>query len=181
VPGKQVTATSIQYLSGMKLFQNFHPESRVWIFLADREFRQQESSEIHTLIQKFCGEWVAHGSKLKADGEIVMKRFIVFMADETENKASGCSVDKLLRFVQDLEIEFQISLLNRQLAAFLIQDRLSVFSLTDLQQKIDSGEIQPQTIYCHQMVTSKQQFDESFMIPVSESWLFRKFTWKLEV
>src|SRR5215470_11160597 len=97
---------------------NFSSQSRVWLHLSSREFTNSEVNEINDLLKQFCIQWTAHGANLYAQGEVLHQRFIVLMADETHAGASGCSIDKSVHFIQELEKRFNTQLFNRMLIAY---------------------------------------------------------------
>ena len=49
---------------------NFDPSSRLWVYLSNRPFTDVEVSDINLALKHFCKEWTAHGSNLKAFGEV---------------------------------------------------------------------------------------------------------------
>src|ERR1700744_963219 len=91
----------------------FSENSRVWVYQANRKLNDDEVNDITKRLDDFTTMWTAHNHQLKAKGEIRYNRFIILIVDETQAGASGCSIDKSVRFIQDLEQQFGIHLLDR--------------------------------------------------------------------
>ncbi|MGB3076942.1 MAG: hypothetical protein WBB36_16570 [Chitinophagales bacterium] len=161
--------------------QNFHEQSRVWIYLSSRAFTDVEASDISIAIKHFCKEWSAHGNNLKAAGEVRYNRFIVLMVDETGAGASGCSIDKSVHFIQAIEKEYSVQLFNRLLIAWKKADEIHVASMQNLQQLFDEGTIQPETIVFNNAVTSKKDLDDKWEVAFEQSWMFGRINRELRI
>ena len=157
---------------------NFHPASRVWIYMSDREFTDVESGDINRSLKHFCREWTAHGADLHAHGEVRFNRFILLMVDETIAGASGCSIDKSVHFIKELEREYGVQLFNRLLFAWKKGTQIHVSPLHDLQQLFDAHEISEETIVFNNAVTGKQELDEKWMLPLKDSWMYTRINKK---
>jgi hypothetical protein len=88
-------------------------ETRVWIYQASRALNDDELQELRTALVRFVADWTSHNHKLNAFGEIFHKRFIVLMVDESQAGASGCSIDKSVYFIKEVEKAFEINLFDR--------------------------------------------------------------------
>ena len=156
----------------------FSDQSRIWIYLSDRAFNEAEVSTLQQLLGQFCIQWTAHGTNLKARGEVLHHRFIVLMVDETAAGASGCSIDKSVHFIQEVEKEFEVQLFNRMIFAWKDEQEIHVSSLSDLQKLFDHENINTNTIVFNTLVTSKKDFDKRFQIPLGESWMLKRINVK---
>ena len=94
-------------------FNTLPEESRVWIYQANRSFTDQELEEIREKLDTFIEQWTAHGSDLQSGYTIEYKRFIVIALNQRLNKATGCSIDASVRFIQQLEKEYQVDLMDK--------------------------------------------------------------------
>lgn len=94
-------------------FTSLPEESRVWIYQANRSFTEQEITEIKEKLNLFIDNWTAHGSDLLSSYEIVYKRFIVIALNQNLNKATGCSIDASVHFIQQLEKEYHVDLMDK--------------------------------------------------------------------
>lgn len=156
--------------------QHFDESSRVWIYLSNRIFTDVEVSDISIAIRHFCKEWSAHGTKLKAAGEVRYNRFIVLMVDESEAGASGCSIDKSVHFIQALEKEYAVRLFDRLMLAWKDGAEVQVAPMQNMQQLFDNGTIHAGTIVFNNSVSSKKELDEKWEVPLSQSWMFARIS-----
>ena len=91
--------------------------------------------------------------------------------DENDAEASGCSIDKSLRFIQQLEQDFQISLLDRQTVAMLKDGEVHLLDLNTFKNQINDGKIGKDSIIFNNLVNTIHQMETNWKIPVSKSWL----------
>lgn len=73
--------------------------SRVWIFPSTVPIEESERGRLAREIAAFLETWAAHGSNIPAAWSIVDDRFVVVAADESASP-SGCSIDRLFRFMR---------------------------------------------------------------------------------
>lgn len=149
---------------------NFIPESKVWIYQADRALTEQEVVLINKDALTFIDNWTAHGKLLKSQLEIFYNRFLVLFVDESQANASGCGIDKSIHFFQNLEKQLNINLMNRLLVAYKINDEVKTCSLSNFEKKIELGEITPETIVFNNLVSTKAEFESNWEIPLKNSW-----------
>ena len=150
---------------------DFHEKSKVWIYLSDRVFTSDEESSIQHSLNQFVKEWTAHGANLKASGEIRFNRFIILMVDETAAGASGCSIDKSVHFIKSIENQYGVQLFNRMLFAWKRGEEVFVSHLNKLQELFDHGEITGDTIVFNNLVATKKERNEKWMVPLKDSWM----------
>lgn len=153
---------------------NLSDQSRVWIYLSKRSFTDTEVAVLNQLLQQFCIQWTAHGANLEAYGEVRHHHFIVLMVDETAAGASGCSIDKSIRFVQEIEKEFGVELFNRMLFAWKEGEEIQVLTLDELQKLFDEGLITEGSTVFNTTVTTKKDLDTHFETTLGESWMMNR-------
>ncbi|HTB32560.1 MAG TPA: hypothetical protein VK808_11065 [Bacteroidia bacterium] len=151
-------------------YNKMAPGSRVWIFQADRELTPVESKAISNELLKFVESWLSHGSLLKAHYKLLHYRFIIFIADEEGDNMCGRAIDASVRFVKELEKKYNLSLLNRSRVAYIKDGRVQACTLDELGQRIEDGEITPDTDVFNNLVSTKEEFDHSWTVPLSKSW-----------
>lgn len=145
--------------------------SRVWIYQSDRKFSDDEVTKIEQLLANFITNWSTHGTALKATGAVMYNRFVIIMADENSVKASGCSIDKSVSFIKQLEKEFNCDFFNRLLICYKENDEIKQFNLSQKEDLINKGIISNTTIIFNNLVQNKAEFFSSWMQPLTESWL----------
>ncbi len=151
--------------------QNTLPEySRVWVYQSDRIFSPDEKKHIETKTAAFVTEWAAHGSKLSAAIELFYDRFIVIFVDEAVAAASGCSIDKSFRLIQELEKELNLSLLDRMQIAYKEEQTVKTLRLPDFEKAIADKKITEHTIVFNNLVGTKKEFLQNWETPLRNSW-----------
>lgn len=151
-------------------FTSMPDHSRVWVYQSDRAFTSTDVEAIDQKIKAFLANWTAHDQALLASYEIRYDRFIVMMIDEKQAAASGCSIDKSVHFIQNLEKELNFSLMNRMLFAYKTAGNVSVVNRTIFEEKMEKGEITADTIVFNNLVQSKIDLDTKWEVPLKESW-----------
>ena len=151
-------------------FSNLPDESRVWIYQASRPFSNEEKISIVEELETFLKQWAAHGADLVTSYEIPYNRFIVIGLNENLQGATGCSIDSSVHFMQQLEKEFDIDLMNKMNTAFKVGENINIVSLSDFQNFAKEGKITSDTTVFNNMIQSKGDFDSKWEIPAIESW-----------
>jgi hypothetical protein len=151
-------------------YEQLAPDSKAWVFQAEREFSAAELQAINDSLTSFADNWLSHGSLLKAHYKVLYNRFIVFFADEEGDRMCGRAVDASVRFIKEQETKFSIVMLNRSLVAYIQNDRIVSCTLDELTQLFDQEKITPDTIVFNNLVATKADFEKNWMIPLSSSW-----------
>src|ERR1700748_3086752 len=100
------------------LNEDFHPDSRVWVYQSSRLFTMSEALQIEEMINQFSQNWLSHGVPVKGAAHLFFGQFVVLMADETATGVSGCSTDSSVRLIKEIEKTFQVQLFDRLTLAF---------------------------------------------------------------
>jgi len=151
-------------------FNTLPEESKVWIYQANRSFTEQEIEEIQAKLDEFLENWTAHGSDLESGYLIKYKRFIVIGLNQNLNKASGCSVDASVRFIQELEKEYGVDLLDKMNVSYKQGEFIAYKTLTDFKKMAKEKAVSKNTIVFNNLVTNIAEFNENWEVPASESW-----------
>lgn len=154
--------------------EDFHPNSKVWIYQSNRLLSINEALQLENILNEFVTNWESHGAAVKGYANLFFGQFIVFMADDTQSKICGRSIDSVARFSQELEQQFSIQLLNRQLLAFIIKDSVQILPLSQLKYSIENNFITAETIYFNNLIADKTALLNNWMIPLKNSWLATK-------
>lgn len=160
------------------LDSHFHSSSRVWIYQSSRLFTLAEALEIELLLKNFTAQWNSHGAPVKGAGYLFFGQFIILMADETATGVGGCSTDSSVRLIKDIEQQFRVNMFDRVNLAFVIKDKVQILPLAQLQYAYDNQFINGDTLYFNNLVQTKKELEEKWIVPVRESWLARKINTK---
>lgn len=148
----------------------FPDNSRVWIFQADRELTPDEIKWAFPKVKGFVDQWKAHGHALAAHTEIRYNRFIIVMVDEQEASASGCSIDSLHRFMQELEKALNVKLFDRFNIAYKENGRVLSVGRESFEELLQTGRVNASTIVFNNLAATKKQLDEGWEVPLDQSW-----------
>jgi hypothetical protein len=151
-------------------YKNLPSNSRVWIYQADRVFTEQEIAVISSKAIEFIEQWTRHGDNLKGSFTIKYKQFLVIAVDESFNDVSGCSIDASVRFVQQLESELKIDLMNKMNVSFKDGEHINIVKLADFQKFAKEEKITKKTIVFNNMVQTKAAIETEWEVPASQSW-----------
>ena len=91
------------------------------------------------------------------------------MIDGKHALASGCSIDKSIHFIQNIERQFTISLLDRQIVALKEAGKINLLKRKDFEKMIEK-EISLDTIVFNNLVQTKHELNTKWEIPIRESW-----------
>lgn len=151
-------------------YKNLPNNSRIWIYQSNREFTVEEIEHISAKALLFIDQWTRHGDDLKGSFTIKYNQFLVLAVDEGFNNVSGCSIDSSVRFVQELEKELQLDLMNKLNVSFKDGDNINIVKLTDFQQYAKDKKINSETIVFNNMVNTKAAFETQWEVPANKSW-----------
>ncbi|MGZ8557469.1 MAG: hypothetical protein ACXWWC_04015 [Chitinophagaceae bacterium] len=160
---------------------NFHPESRVWIYQSSRIFSLQESLTIEEMLDEFAAQWKSHGTPVKGAAYLFFGQFIVLLADETATGVSGCSTDSSVRLIKDIEQKFGVNMFDRTTLAFVVKEKVQLLPLSQMQYAVENGFINSDTLYFNNLVQTKEDLENKWIIAVKESWLFNRFSFSESV
>ena len=131
--------------------------------------------EILKKAETFLEAWTAHGKALKACIGIFYARFVIIFVDEKQALASGCSIDKALHFIQSLEREFVIKLLDRMLVAYRNENEICSCTMPVFRNLIETNEVNENTIVFNNLVSTKADFESKWEAPLKDSWHWSSF------
>lgn len=138
------------------------PNSRVWIYTANRALTNDEQVEIQLELKSFIEEWAAHGNALYGDACIMHNRFLVIAVDESKVPASGCSIDSSTRFVKALGEKFGIDFFDRMQLIVAKDNEMSSCHISDIRKFENHYVFNP-------MITTLHELNVNWLIPVKES------------
>lgn len=151
-------------------FKDLPAEARIWIYQASRKFSDEEVAEITEKTKAFVTQWAAHGSMLTAGFEIKHNRFIVFGIDQTEILASGCSIDESVHYIQSLEKEYEVDLLDKMNVTYYNGPHIAHKTLLDFKEMVKKRAVSAKTIVFNNLVNTKEEYETQWEIPLEKSW-----------
>lgn len=151
-------------------FETLPDSSRVWIYQSNRPFTEEELQEIEQKLETFLKQWTAHGSNLQASYDIKYRRFITIALDQQLQAATGCSIDASVNFIQQLEKEYNVDLLDKMNVTYKQGEHIAYKPLTDFRKMAKDRAVSPNTIVFNNLVNNKAEYLSDWEVPASESW-----------
>lgn len=156
------------------LTANLPATARVWIYQSTRPFTATEIKWLHEICTSFIQNWAAHGKQLHATYEILHERFLVLCVDEEAANATGCSIDKSVHLVKEIENKLNISLTGRMEIAYLDENgNVQTFNVQQISKLMAEGKIKKSTRFFNNLVATRADMEKDWIIPIEGSWIER--------
>jgi hypothetical protein len=144
--------------------------SKVWTYIISKNLSENDLLELKESGLNFVSAWTAHENKLSASFDIYKNKIIIVKVNEALNTASGCSIDKLTRFIKETEKKYSLELLNRFLVAYKKQDDIEVTHATNVKILLSEQKINADTLIFNTSVSNQNEFS-NWEQPLRETWL----------
>jgi hypothetical protein len=145
-------------------FNTTDGQSRIWIYAAEQKLTNEQESHILRSISDHLKNWEAHKVPLIAGVTILENHFIVVALDESQNGASGCSIDTLQKKIQDIEKELSVPLMSRLNIFCRIDDEIQCMPIDKLPKNINKD-----TLFYDLTIQKKTEL-YNWLKPIKEGW-----------
>ena len=156
-------------------FEELPEDAKIWIYQSNRKLTDDEVESIASKCQNFIENWTAHGTSLEASFNIKYNRFIIFAVNQEVQQATGCSIDASVHFIQQLEQQFAVELLDKMNVTYRSGEHIAHKSLLDFKKMAKEKAVSEHTIVFNNLVNTKGEWEEFWEVPASESWHSRFF------
>jgi hypothetical protein len=156
-------------------FNEMPLSSRIWIYQSDNKIQDQDLIKIKTKLIEFLKNWTAHGDGLKSSFDIKYNRFLIIALNEKSTKASGCSIDACVHFIQKIEKDYGLNLLDKMNVAFKQGDYISYKSIVEFKILIKNKSVSKNTIVFNNLVVDIEDYNNNWEVPALKSWHSRFF------
>ena len=153
----------------------FSENSRVWVYQSDKPLADTEVIQLQVQLDNFTTGWTAHNNQLKAKAQIRYNRFIILVVDESQAGASGCSIDKSVNFMKQVEAAYHINLFDRFNLAYRSGNEVLSASREEFEEKLKTGDITTDTIVFNNLVQTLADLESKWEVPFKDSWHMRLF------
>jgi len=151
-------------------FNTLPEHSKLWIYQANRSFSETELVAIQEKLSHFISNWTAHGTALNAGFDIRYKRFIILAIDQDIHAATGCSIDASVHFIQQLEKEYNVDLMDKMNVSYKQGEFVAYKTLKDFRAMAKQKAVSKNTIVFNNLVTNIAELNESWEVAASDSW-----------
>lgn len=149
---------------------------RIWIYTLSNKLTNEQLVDFKNRCQTFVTGWTAHDVSLDANFELYQNRLLIFKVNEDKYNASGCSIDKQVRFVKELEVAFSVELLNRLLVAYENNNQVEVVKASQIKELLITNTINTNTIVFDNTITESMQLETNWKQPLYHTWLQKYLT-----
>jgi hypothetical protein len=146
---------------------------RIWIYTLSKELSNEQLVDFKNRCQNFVSGWTAHDVNLDASFELYQNRLLIFKVNEDKYNASGCSIDKQVRFVKELEQAFSVELLNRLLVAYENNHQIEVMKASQVKDLLNSNTISANTLVFDNTITQSSELSTKWKQPLQATWLVK--------
>jgi hypothetical protein len=144
--------------------------NRTWIFVADKPLSPPQLAALNEHGTAFVKTWTAHDKQLHASFSMLYDRIIVIKVNEDVHEASGCSIDKLTRFMVQMGQLLGVDLLNRLSVVYKKGDAVQVAPVQVIRELIATGEITSETTVFNTAASTEHEL-ENWEQPLKNTWL----------
>ena len=144
---------------------------RIWIYTISKLLSEDELAELTNRCRNFVSTWTAHEVSLDASFELYKNRLLIFKVNEANYNASGCSIDKQVRLVKELEQAFSVELLNRLLVAYEQNDAVAVVKTSEIPGLLSEGEISGDTLVFDNTISQSADLAKNWKRPLKNTYL----------
>ncbi|MDB5126153.1 ABC transporter ATPase [Mucilaginibacter sp.] len=153
----------------------FSSHSRVWVYQSDRKLTDAEALQAQVLLDNFTTGWTAHNNQLLAKAEIRYNRFLILIVDESQAGASGCSIDKSVNFMKQLEQQFGINLFDRFNLAYRDGEEVLSVPRHQFEELLKTGKINTETVVFNNLAQNLTELQTKWEVPFKDSWHIQLF------
>lgn len=147
------------------------PHSRVWIFQANRFLKESEVTFVKNEMLPFVKQWASHGNELYGDFTVQNDLFLIVAVDEQRAPASGCSIDTLMRKIQEIGDELGVDFTDRLKVAY--EDNatnIHLVTMGEFKQLMKKDEVTGQTTVYNNLIENVGDLNDKWRTKVADSW-----------
>jgi hypothetical protein len=157
-------------------FDQLPGDARLWVFAAERPLSSAEAESLLAVVDQFLAHWKAHGAPLTAGRDWRYDRFLLVGVDEASADASGCSIDAMVRQLQQLETALGVSILDHAPVLFRRGNAIERLPRPQFAELARQGAVSPDTVVFNNSLTRVGDVREGkWETPARASWHGRAF------
>ena len=151
-------------------FNLLPPNAKVWIYQSDSNLSSKDVELIEKEVKLFLNNWSSHNKEIESSYEIRYNRFLIIGLNENINSASGCSIDKSVNFIKNLQSILKVNFLNRLDVAYKIGNDINTISLLEFQNMIRENKLSKDSIVYNNMIDTKKLYLNNWETTIENSW-----------
>ena len=151
-------------------FNLLPPNAKVWIYQSDSNLSNTDVELIEKEVKFFLNNWSSHNKEIESSFEIRYNRFLIIGLNENINSASGCSIDKSVNFIKNLQSILKVNFLNRLDVAYKIGNEINSISLLEFQTMLRENKLSKDSIVYNNMIDTKKLYLNNWETTIEKSW-----------
>ncbi len=151
-------------------YEKLANHSRVWVYQANRFLTNNESNEIKKIGEEFIASWATHGTALNASFTIKNNLFLIFLVDEAQVKASGCSIDSSVGLIKQIEKQYNLDLFDRLSVAYENEGNIEIAKMSKFEELVKANQVNEETIVYNNLVGTKSDLESNWRVAAKNSW-----------
>lgn len=156
-------------------FSSLPPDARLWIFAAERPLSPPEQERVLGVVDAFLDEWKAHGHPLASARDLRYAQFLLVGVDESQEGASGCSVDTMVRSLTTLERQMGVELVNHGPVLYRTPQGVAREPRPAFADRAKRSEVTPDTVVFNNTLTRVGELPDQWEVPARASWHGKAF------
>ena len=153
---------------------NALPEnSKVWIYPSSRKFYDSEIEGLHQKITAFIESWKQDDASFQVAYKLLYNRFIVLFTDNDNVPLLNTDIDTSVSFIIQLQQTYNVDLLDKMNVCFKQGEYVQYKDLKDFKKLLKNKAVTGKSIVFDNLVTTKEEFENYWEVPISESWYGR--------
>lgn len=146
--------------------------AKVWIYPSNRKFYDTEIDGLHEKITSFLKEWKSDDETFEVAYKLMYNRFIILFAN-TKTPLLNSDIDASVLFILQLQQEYSVELLDKMNVCFKQGQYVQYKDLKDFKKLLKNKAVTGKSIVFDNLVTTKNEFENYWEVPISESWYSR--------
>jgi hypothetical protein len=155
-------------------FDQLPADARLWIFPASRPLDDEERRRVLAEADAFINQWMAHGMPLTAARELRYDQFVLVGVNERAAGVSGCSIDALVRRMDQLGRELGIELVDNAPVQYRENGAIKRASRDDFANLASKGLVGRDTVVFDNTVATVGDIDR-WEVRAGDTWHARAF------
>ena len=155
-------------------FDQLPPDARLWIFPAARPLNDEERRRVLAEADAFIDKWMAHGVPLTAGRDLRHNQFVLVGVNERAAGVSGCSVDALVRRMDQLGRELGVDLVDNAPVQYREGNTIARVSRDEFSSLVAKGAVNLNTVVFDNTVTKVGDVDR-WEVRAADAWHARAF------
>lgn len=136
----------------------------IFIFPYEEKLRSEQISGLTRKVGEFLQSWSSHGQTLSARASVEDNQFLI--VSEPEGVSTGCSKDKLMRALEEINHSLQLRLAPANKFFVLSNSKVLALSRSELHQKYQSQELSDNNELYPCWITSGNEFEKLWKKPL---------------